>query len=96
MTIFKIFTPNKDFTGERAGVIFTVGFGVTSDQAKAGELQRMGYHVTEVIDLLPEIDDPPLVTQSVKDSVTDPLVTPAAPIVARPADATKRTRTKRG
>lgn len=53
--IYKIITPNPQFTGERAGVQITCGTGVTRDPATAAELRGMGYIVTEQ----PEFDDVP-------------------------------------
>ena len=47
MTQYTIFTPNPQFSGERAGVTFTAGQGATTDASRAEELRRMGYQVRE-------------------------------------------------
>lgn len=66
--IYHIHTPNPLFSGERAGVTFAAGFGVTSDDLVAAELARLGYTVISQPD---PFDDPPA-------AAPDPAPTPAA------------------
>jgi hypothetical protein len=59
MKLFRIITPESNFTGERAGVQIIAGRGVTADPVAADECKRMGYLVTEILDELPAPVDPP-------------------------------------
>lgn len=43
--MFKIIVPSSFFEGERCGVQFRKGVGVTESQEVAEELQSMGYEV---------------------------------------------------
>lgn len=45
---FEIRTPNARFDGERRGVVFRAGVGVTSDAAAAAECGVLGYAVREI------------------------------------------------
>ena len=60
MTLFQIYTPNSSFSGERAGVVFRAGEGMTHDPLQAEELRRLGYHVLALPDSsdLPAADPP--------------------------------------
>ena len=51
--IYKIITPNPEFTGDRAGVQIVCGHGVTRDPAIAAECKAMGYIVVEKEETLP-------------------------------------------
>jgi hypothetical protein len=52
--LYKIITPNPNFSGERAGVQIVCGSGITRDAAVASECRRMGY----IIQAQMEPDDP--------------------------------------
>ena len=44
---FTVRTPRAAFAGMRAGVMFFQGVGYTEDPAKAAELRKLGYAVSE-------------------------------------------------
>ena len=52
--LYKIITPNPNFSGERAGVHIVCGSGITRDAAVANECRCMGY----IIQAQTEPDDP--------------------------------------
>ncbi len=57
---FRIRTPARFFRGERAGVRFVDGVGVTSDPEKAADCARFGYEVTnlDTEDVVNPLDKP--------------------------------------
>ncbi len=45
--MYRIFTPDPHFTGERSGVLIVAGQGLTADRIAAEDCRRLGYQVTE-------------------------------------------------
>ena len=98
--IYRIITPNPDFTGDRAGIQVVAGHGVTSDPIAAEECRNMGYAVVEAPELalsaprtaptqLLPIDSSPS-DSSPSDSLTPDSLTSAA----EPAPETRKARRK--